>query len=132
MSGRQKRKADGKTEPLRDSSGLSTIVDDLPKFAAIDEIRQPHLLWIKSLDENKKQLFATELFGVSQCLALTNLTLYHGKKSDIMTRFDACNVMDFNSSAIVIELSPLVQAHDTSKCKTFYDLSLSLYISSIA
>ena len=72
---------------------------------------------------------------MSQSLAKTLIELYHSKKSGVLSVFTTCDVLLTGlSAAIIIELSPLVQTHDLTNCRTFLDLALALYsrISKIA
>ena len=82
-----------------------------------------------------KELFKTELFGVSQLLAQTLIDLYHSKRSDVLSVFTRCDMLLRGpSAAIIIELSPLVEKNYLTDCRTFLDLALALYsrISNIA
>ena len=73
-----------------------------------------------------KELFKTELLGVSQSLAKTTIELYYTNKSDVLSVFTTCDMLLTGpSAAILIELSPLVQTHDLIHCRT--DLALALY-----
>ena len=56
-----KKKA-GKTENLRPSSGLDTLISNMPIFASIDQVH-PHLLWIKSLGNDTTNA-ATQLSSI--------------------------------------------------------------------
>ena len=75
-----------------------------------------------------KKLFKTELFKVSQSLAETSIELYHSKKCDVLSVFTTCDMLLTGLSPVmIIELPPLVQAHDLTSCRTFLDLALALY-----
>ena len=75
-----------------------------------------------------KEIFKTELFGISQSLAKTSLELYHTKKFDVLPVFTTCDMLLTGpSAAIIIELYPLVQANDLTHGRTFLDLALVLY-----
>ena len=56
------------------------------------------------------KLFEGEIFGVAQSLADDKTSLYHGTKSEIKKRLPKClpPVIDMQTSAIIIELSPVV------------------------
>ena len=57
------------------------------------------------------------------------------KKSDVLSVFTTYDfLLTGPSAAIATELSPLVQTHDLTNCRTFFDLALALYsrISKIA
>ena len=66
---------------------------------------------VKLRPELATQLFATELFGVSQSLAKSTNSLYHGTKSVLSDKFESSEhiSVDQVSSAVVIELSPLIR-----------------------
>ena len=75
-----------------------------------------------------KEFFKTELFRVSQSLAKTSIELYHSNKSDVLSVFTKCDMLLTGLfGAINIELSPLVQTHDLTNCRTFLDLQLAHY-----
>ena len=64
-----------------------------------------------------KELFKTELFGVSQSLAKTSIEVYHTKKSDVLSVSKTCDMLLTGPSAtIIIEISLLVQTHDLTNC----------------
>ena len=63
-----------------------------------------------------------------QPLAKTLIEVFHSKKSDVLSVFTTCDMsLTGPSAAIIIELSPLVQTHDPTNCRTFLDLTLVLY-----
>ena len=73
-----------------------------------------------------RQLFATELFGTSQCFSIDEETLYHGTKSDILKRFETTQPMQPQSkSVILIELSPLLRRNFNAD--TFLTYAQRLY-----
>lgn len=56
-------------------------------------------------------LFSTEIFGTAQSLSINDTTPYQGTKSTLLNRFDTCEIpMIGSSSAIIIELSPLLRS----------------------
>ena len=76
------------------------------------------------------ELFSTELFGVSQCIAENSNSLYHGTKSDILKRFATCNYIEPHktktTSAMVFDLSLFTKSHVINKKDTFYTFAESL------
>ena len=73
-------------------------------------------------------LFETELFGVAQSLAETSTSLYHRNKSEIPTKFPSFNKCTIsNSSAAVIDLSPIEKGIYVTHCKTFEEFANILY-----
>ena len=55
-------------------------------------------------------LFSGEIFGTAQSLAINETTPYQGTKSTLLNRFGTCEIPTIgSSSAIVIELSPLLR-----------------------
>ena len=56
------------------------------------------------------KLFEGEIFGVAQSLAEDKTSFYHGTKLEIKKRLPKClpPVIDMQTSAIIIELSPVV------------------------
>lgn len=59
------------------------------------------------------ELFSTDLFGVSQCVAENFNSLYHGTKSDILKRLPKCNYIEpceiKTSSAMFFDLSLFIK-----------------------
>ena len=74
------------------------------------------------------ELFSTELFGVSQCIAENSL--HHGTKSDILKRFPLCNNIEpyetKTSSAMVFSLSLFTESDVINEKDTFYTFAESL------
>ena len=69
----------------------------------------PFLTKFRSAITNRRihtqKLFATELFGTSQCLSIDHKTLYHGTKADILRRYEKVSYPEISSSsAIIVEL----------------------------
>ena len=70
-----------------------------------------------------------ESFGVAHSLAADNTSLYHGTKSEIKKRFQSCPlpVIDAQSNAIIIELSPIIFRHAEKTISTFNDFAVLIY-----
>ena len=73
-------------------------------------------------DEVSK-VFSSEVDGVSRCLSKGTDDLYHGSKSDILSRFETTEKPDLrnNHSCMIIELSLVVKSNSKIKVKTFND-----------
>ena len=79
-----------------------------------------------------KTVFETELFGIAQSIAETEETLYHGPKHTFLDRLNQWEsfALDDNSlskSAIVIELSAMIQIYAAVPVDTFADFAKMLY-----
>ena len=75
------------------------------------------------------KLFETELFGVSQSLAKSEKSLYHGTKSVLSDKFEKSEYVAVQiPAAIVIELSPLTRTQAIKANMTFIDLASSIYL----
>ena len=74
-------------------------------------------------------LLETELQGVAQSIAEDDTKLYHGTKSSIKDRFNSCNFppKDQKTSAIIVELSPLIFKYAEIPVDTFIDFAVLLY-----
>ena len=84
-----------------------------------------------SIDSLKK-LFKIELFEVSKWLAKTSTRLYHSKKSHVLSVFTTCDMLLTGpSAAIIIELSPLVQARDPTNCRAVSSFDISFILKNI-
>ena len=74
-------------------------------------------------------LLETELQGVAQSIAEDDTKLYHGTKSSIKDRLNSCNLpaKDQKTSAVIVELSPLIFKYGEIPVDTFGDFAVLLY-----
>ena len=78
--------------------------------------------------DQAKLLFQTEVFNVAQSLSVNTTSLYHGTKSSLLQRFkkSAAPYMEKSTSAIIIELSPILRIDFSAD--TFADFAYKLYV----
>ena len=70
----------------------------------------------------------TELFGIAQSLAETSTSLNHRNKSEILRKSPSFNEYTIsNSSAAVVDLSPIVKEMDVTRGETFEKFADVLY-----
>ena len=77
--------------------------------------------------EHIRSAFSQELFGVSQCIARTSMSLYHGQKSDILRKFSWVKEITVPKNfAIIFYLSLLTKSHLIKPGSTFFDFAISM------
>ena len=92
--------------------------------AALNKLREA----VKFRPQLSAKLFETELFGVSQSLAKSETSLYHGTKSVLSDRFGQSEYTPVQTpAAIVIELSPLIRTQAIKADMKFIEFASSIY-----
>ena len=80
--------------------------------------------------EEVKNVFNSDIFGIAQSLSVDSKNLYHGRKSELLSRFETCSnqrPISSDNSGIVIDLSVVIQAKATKHYDTFLDFAQMLY-----
>ena len=93
--------------------------------AVLNKLREA----VKFRPELATKLFGTELFSVSQSLAKSEKSLYHGTKSVLSDKFEKSEYIGVQiPAAIVIELSPLIRTQAIKADMKFIDFASSIYL----
>ena len=82
-------------------------------------------------EEESKLLFEGELLGIAQSIAESPTTLYHSQKSQLLKRFDKLVTIpqfcEAIPSAIIIELSAIIQIKASCSANTFHEFAVIIY-----
>ena len=74
-----------------------------------------------------KKLFENEFCWIAQSISTSSLSVYHGKKSELIKNFKTSKQIPGSKRSIVVELSAVVQAKKYMSCTTFDHFASLIY-----